>query len=236
MEISVAVFLWLAVSWACGSPQWIRTKGGKKFYWPTVGLLSLILYWSSLWCGWNQRHSLQESSNLQLHHYNCKCTLPILHSYSRIYSCQALVPQVNEVKYLHVATYSPDMVPCAIWLFPDLGPVSQRVAINHKFSIELRLISIVQLIATLSETGPGDPAARNMIWMVGHHQEGGVPCRLVQVGTVSEMGHLQEFPSIQSPVGYWLSHLGHTLKDTTDLMRTLQESNFENPNLISDTF
>ena len=41
------------------------------------------------------------------------------------------------------------------------GPVSQRFAINRKFSyydtqfaIELRLISIVRLIATLYETGP----------------------------------------------------------------------------------
>ena len=40
-----------------------------------------------------------------------------------------------------------------------LGPVSQRVAINRRFSfytifIELRLISIVRLIVTLCETGP----------------------------------------------------------------------------------
>ena len=48
----------------------------------------------------------------------------------------------------------------AFWL---LGPVSERVAINRKlrliasstqFAIELRLISIVRLIANLCETGP----------------------------------------------------------------------------------
>ena len=48
-----------------------------------------------------------------------------------------------------------------------LGPVSERVAINRKlqliasytqFAIELRLISIVWLIATLCEMGPWTPA------------------------------------------------------------------------------